>query len=162
MRFKQFFETATVAQFADDFEQVLNLVVGGNWTLSNKDWIDSFDASSGRPVVMGLGAQYRGMSENGRHYDVEISLLDDKHSERDSSSLNYDFKQGDPDIKFSLGNMVELGGNFSAYGKSHASLGYVHVAKDSEFFNAPVQLAQKIKQILSDYERRNDVPQPNR
>jgi hypothetical protein len=155
MRFKQFLTEAAISQFPQDFEQVLNFIVGGNWTLSSNDWIDGYDIQKQIPVIMGMGAEYRGMSESGHHYTVEANLMDENHADRNSASHTYDPKMGDPAIKFALGNIAELGQNFQAFGKSHASLLYTR--RSDEFFNTAVEMAKKVKQILEEHESNNNI-----
>lgn len=153
MRFAQFLNEATVLNFAQDFEQVLNLMVGGSWTIK-----DQQEIPSGAGRSMGFEAQYRGMSENGRHYEVTTSIMNQM---LDIEKMpEYEFKTGSKNIIFSLGEIIELGKNFQAFDRSHPTIRVVHDERSDSFFQTPIQMAQKIKQLIAEYESRHDSPEP--
>lgn len=155
--FQQYLFEATIQNFPQDFEQVLNLVVGGTWTLSNND---NMQAGNHSQLNMGVEATYRGMSENGRHYEITVMLMDQAFGMSDQPPSEYDFKTGSKNILFVLGDVVELGKNFQSFGSSHPSIRIVHSYKNDSFFPTPLKMAQSIKQHLNAYEQQHDLPEP--
>lgn len=69
---------ASVERFPQDFEQVLNLMAGGPWNFTANQYSPFYgmdiDKSSGLAVFY-IRAEYRGMSESGRHYKVAVRLV---------------------------------------------------------------------------------------
>lgn len=153
--FQQYLKEATVQSFPQDFEQVLNLIVGGNWTIKNQDSI-----GAGRNLSMGTEATYRGMSETGRHYEITANLIDQAYAIRGGEPSEYDFKTGSKNIIFSLGDVVELGKSFQTFNQSRPALQIVHSYESDSFFVTPLQMARAIKKHLEEYERKNEVPEP--
>jgi len=158
--FKTYLNEAIIQNFANDFEQVLNLMVGGSWTLKNQEKIPAGSGFEDEEQNMGIEANYRGMSESGRHYEITANLVDQAYAVRSMEPIEYDFKTGSRNIIFSLGDVVELGRNFQAFNQSRPSLQVVHRYENDSFFETPVQMARAIKQHLADYEQKYDVPEP--
>lgn len=158
--FKQYLVEASIQNFANDFEQVLNLMVGGNWTLKDQDVIPAGRGFDNQELSMGTEATYRGMSESGRHYELTANLIDQAYAVRGGEPTDYDFKTGSRNIIFSLGDVVELGKSFQAFNQSRPSINVVHHYENDSFFTTPVQMANAIKKHIADYEQHHDVPEP--
>ena len=158
--FKTYLNEAIIQNFANDFEQVLNLVVGGSWTLKNQDSIHAGRGVGNEELSMGTEATYRGMSESGRHYELTANLIDQAYAVRGGEPSEYDFKTGSKNIIFSLGDVVELGKSFQAFNQSRPSLQMVHSYENDSFFTTPLQMARAIKEHIRIYEQKHNIPEP--
>lgn len=113
---------ASVERFPQDFEQVLNFIAGGHWGFvtnqSSPFYGMDIDKPSGNAVFY-IRAEYRGMSESGRHYRVAVRLVSvpEPPIDRDGWSRFEKWKQefvsynpnGSPLVHFDLDEVAELG-----------------------------------------------------
>jgi len=153
--FKQYITEAVTKNFGNDFEQVLNLIVGGHWTLQKEDEIAGFGGSSN----MGVNAHYRGMSMNGRHYELNVNLINQNYIARTDGPKEYDPREGSENIIFSLGDVVELGKNAKNFaGEEKPTSALVHDHRNDSFFKRPIDMAKSIKENIAKYESESDAP----
>lgn len=122
---------ASVARFPQDFEQVLNLMVGGPWSFVTNQWSPFYSMDiekASRRAVFYVRAEYRGMSESGRHYRVAVRLVSipDPPINRDGADrfgkwkrefVSYD-PNGSPMVYFDLEEIAELGPDTDGSGRA--------------------------------------------
>lgn len=115
-------QLASVERFPHDFEQVLNFMVGGPWGFIPGEFSPFVsiekDKSDGLWAFF-IRADYRGMSESGRHYNVAVRLNNKPEDPINGNGLekmkrwnieftSYDPK-GSPSVYFNIEEIKELG-----------------------------------------------------
>lgn len=171
--FKQYIEAitsqASVENFPHDFEQTLNLITGGTWTLvDSKPSFGGFDPDLNQSLTSGIDAQYRGMSENGRHYQVSVSLADRMYQQRAKlgrkfTTYNLQGSPGlDPDdapfVFFMIWEIWELGKDTEINNKKQPESRAVTFKQIRHL--KPVDMAKQLKDVINTHEQQNDVPKP--
>lgn len=75
MLIEQSGQLASVENFPQDFEQVLNFITGGSWSfVSNKNSPMTTATNHGGGLFFYMQTMYRGISESGRHYTITVWL----------------------------------------------------------------------------------------
>lgn len=119
---EQDLSSASVERFPQDFEQVLNFIAGGPWNFITNEWSPfvSVDKDKSTNVwFFFMRAEYRGMSESGRHYKLSVKLNNVPAEPIKGDALNRmkRWKQefvsynpmGSPSVYFQLEEIKELG-----------------------------------------------------
>jgi len=153
--FKQYLTEATMENFPDDFEKVLNYFDMGTWTLKNKEELPSL---YGGGAKMGIEATYRGMSESGRHYLLTVGIIDQMYAAREPGPIEYDHKNGSKNIVFNLSSLDELGGNMKYGSETLTASHRLHRPDQDSFFATPVQVANAVRENIRNHEQKNNSP----
>lgn len=175
--FHQFLEAvasqASVEAFSHDFEQTLNLITGGTWTLvDSKPAFGGFDQDLNQSLTSGIDAEYRGMSEGGRHYKISVSISDRMFQQRAKMGRTFKFynpqgsaddierqKAGDvPFVFFTIWEIQELGKDAEINNKQQAQTRSVSFKQIRHV--RPVDMAKQLKDDIEKHEQQNDVPKP--
>ena len=113
---------ASVERFPQDFEQVLNFVAGGSWSFITGEFSPFVGIEKNKSTGVWaflLQAEYRGMSESGRHYTITVKLKNDPDDPINGNGFErikkwkqefilYDPK-GSSSVYFELQEIKELG-----------------------------------------------------
>jgi len=153
--FKQYLTEATIENFPDDFEKVLNYLDIGTWTLKSKEELPSL---YGNGAKMGIEATYRGMAESGRHYLLTVGVIDQMYAARGDEPVEYDHKNGSKNIVFNLSSLDELGNNMKYGNETLTSSHRLHKPDQDSFFATPVQVANAVRGIIRKHEQQKEIP----
>ena len=175
--FKQFLEAvasqASVENFPHDFEQVLNLITGGTWTFTaSKPTFGGFDPDTKQSLSSGIDAEYRGMSESGRHYKISVSISDRMYQQRAKMGRAFKYynpqgsaddierqKAGDvPFVFFMVWEIQELGKDTEINNKQQPETRSVPFKQIRHL--KPVDMANQLKDAIEKHEQQNDTPKP--
>jgi hypothetical protein len=174
--FQQYLEAvsaqASVANFPQDFENILNLITGGSWMLSDsKETFGGFDQDLNQSLSMGIDATYRGMSENGRHYKISVSITDRMYQQRAKLGRKFTSynpqgsaddierqRAGDvPFVFFVIDEIWELGKDAEMNHKLTPETRWVDFKKTRSL--TPTEMAKRLKEAIDKHEQQNGVPQ---